>query len=163
MACSHVQTCELFVQFALNPALDIWKQNYCEGDFNTCRRFQKSKTGRQIPLTLLPNGAIIELSGNDESCGSAAIFNAIIKDRLHMVRSLTKIGCDVNGKNIDGQTPLMAAAQYGRTEIVRFLLDKGADAHAKDAYGQTAVDVASKQGHQIVVELIERRRSPAPA
>jgi ankyrin repeat protein len=163
MACSHVETCELFVQFALNPALDIWKRHYCEGDFDTCIRFQKSKSGRQIPLTLLPNGAVIELSVSDHSCGSTAIFNAIIKNRLNMVRSLTKVGCDVNAKNIDGQTPLMAAAQYGRMEIVRFLVDNGANIKATDAYGQTAIDIASKQERTDIVELLERRCGAAPA
>lgn len=163
MACSHIESCELFVQFALNPALDIWKDHYCEGNFKTCMRYQKSQTGSQIPLTLLPNGITIEISGNDESCGSAAIFNAIIKNRLNMVRSLTKVGCDINAKNIDGQTPLMAAAQYGRMDIVGFLLDKGADAHIKDAYGQTAADAARKHGHENVVELVERRRGSVPA
>ena len=29
MSCSHVESCELFVQFALNPALDVWKLHYC--------------------------------------------------------------------------------------------------------------------------------------
>lgn len=163
MACSHVETCELFVQFALNPALDIWKRHYCEGDFNTCVRFQKSKSGRQIPLTLLPNGTVIELSGDELSCGSTAIFNAIIKNRLNMVRSLTKVGCDVNSKNIDGQTPLMAAAQYDRIEIVRFLLDSGAVINTTDAYGQTAFDVASKHEHADIVELLELRSGATPA
>ena len=65
--------------------------------------------------------------------------------------------------SIDGQTPLMAAAQYGHTDIVRFLLDKGADAHAKDAYGQTAVDTAAKHGHKLAVELLARRRGTVPA
>ncbi len=163
MACSHIKSCELFVQFALNPALDIWKDHYCEGEFKTCMRYQKSQTGRQIPLTLLPNGVTIEISGSDESCGTAAIFNAIIKNRLNMVRSLTKVGCDVNAKNIDGQTPLMAATQYGRAEIIHFLLDKGADVRATDVYGQTALDIASKKGLQNIVELLERRSSTAAA
>lgn len=163
MACSHIDTCELFVQFALNPALDIWKHHYCEGDFKGCSRFKISKTGRQIPLTLLPNGTTIEPTGNEKVCGSTAIFNAIIKNRLHMIKSLTKIGVDINATNIDGQTPLMAAAEYGRTEMVHFLLDNGADARATDVFDQTAIDVASKHGHQNIVELLQRRSGSVPA
>jgi len=157
MACTHVETCELFVQFALNPALDIWKKTYCAGDYSTCARFQQSRSGRQIPLTLLPNGTVIEQTAGDESCGSIAIFNAIIKNRLRMLTSLTKIGIDINVSNIDGQTPLMAAAEYGHEEIVRFLLDKGADILASDDYGRNAMDIARKKGWQNIIEMLERR------
>jgi len=161
MACTHVETCELFVQFALNPALDIWKKTYCTGDYSTCARYKQSKTGRQIPLTLLPNGAVIEQSTGDESCGSIAIFNAIIKNRLRMLTSLTKIGIDINVRNIDGQTPLMAAAEYGREEIVRFLLDKGADVLASDDYGRNAMDIARKHGKKNIIALLEHRGATA--
>jgi hypothetical protein len=161
MACSHIKNCELFVQFALNPALDIWKEHYCEGDFKNCVRFQQSKSGRQIPLTLLPNGNIIKEGGNETLCGSTAIFNAILKNRTRMVSSLIKVGVDVNGKNFDGITPLMAAAEYGRTEVVRLLLQHGADLHVRNIYGQTALDIAEKSGNTDIATLLGSRMGSA--
>jgi len=161
MSCSHIKSCELFVQFALNPALDIWKDYYCEGDFASCARFKKSKSGRMIPLTLLPNGSIIKEGGDDSSCGSIAIFNAILKDRKRMVASLLKVGIDINGKNIDGITPLMAAAQYGRNEIAKVLLDNGADLHAENVYGETALQIAEKRGFPAVVKILADRSGAA--
>jgi len=160
MACSHVKNCELFVQFALNPALDIWKDNYCEGNFAACARYQQSKTGRLIPLTLLPNGATVNVSGDDTQCGSIAIFNAILKKRLRMVTSLIKIGIDINEKNIDGLTPLMAAAEYNTFEIAELLLKHHADVTAENMYGETAIDIAAKKGHTKILELIRQYTNP---
>jgi len=163
MACSHVKSCELFVQFALNPALDIWKRHYCEGNFSSCARYQQAKTGRQIPLTLLPNGVIIHSTVNDKHWGTTAIFNAIMKNRLHMMRSLSKIGIDVNVRNIDGQTALMAAAECGHKDIVLFLLDMGADLQAMNDFGQNVLDVARERGRQDIVDLLESRGATATA
>ena len=42
----------------------------------------------------------------------------------------------------EGRTPLMLAAQYGRTTTVRLLLDKGAKPGARDAHGWTAYMLA---------------------
>lgn len=161
MACSHVKHCELFVQFALNPALDIWKEHYCEGDFNACARFQKSSSGRQIPLTLLPNGALISVGGNHSICGSTAVFNAILKNRVRMVSSLLKVGVDINARNIDGITPLMAAAEYGAVDIVKVLLSHGADVHAENMYGETALALAEKKGHTDIVGILVKRTGVA--
>ena len=154
MACSHIKNCELFVQFALNPALDIWKEHYCEGSFNACARFNKSKSGLQIPLTLLPNGKIIQECGDESLCGTTAIFNAILKNRTRMVCSLVKVGLDINAKNFDGMTPLMAAAEYDAPEIVKILLQNGADTNAVNMYGRTALEMAERKGHHGVAMLI---------
>ena len=41
---------------------------------------------------------------------------------------------DVNAKDNEGRTALMAASNYGHTEIVSMLLEMGADVNAKDNY-----------------------------
>lgn len=161
MACSHVKNCELFVQFALNPALDIWKEHYCEGNYETCARFNQSKSGALIPLTLLPNGVLIKEGGNDAVCGSTAVFNAILKNRSRMVSSLIKVGVDINAKNIDGLTPLMAAAGCGATDIAKILVNSGADLHAENMYGETALDISVKKGHRDIEQLLLKRSGRA--
>lgn len=154
MPCSHISSCELFVQFALNPALDIWKDNYCEGAYTSCVRYERSKSGQQIPLTLLPNGTLIKEGENESICGSIAIFNAIQKNRMKMVASLLRVGVDIEGRNINGLTPLMAAAEFGHSDIARLLLEHGADIHAQTSYGDTAQRIAEKMGFQELARII---------
>ena len=155
MACSHVTSCELFVQFALNPALDLWKAHYCEGDFKRCARYVGSSAGQVIPLTLLPNGKNVRIGLTKTDSGTTALFNAILKGRSRMIRSLVRAGVDVNDRNIEGLTPLMVAAERGDTDVIAALIAEGADLHATDLDGKTAYDVALHCGHQEAAQRLQ--------
>jgi ankyrin repeat protein len=52
---------------------------------------------------------------------------------------LIRNGAEVNAWDKRGCTPLMLAAEKGRTETVEMLLSKGADVNAKDKHGNTAL------------------------
>ncbi|SCE98261.1 hypothetical protein GA0074695_2658 [Micromonospora viridifaciens] len=56
MGCSHAQECPLFP--LLNASLRDWRNYYCDSaeGWRTCARYQLSRTGRLVPITLLPNG-----------------------------------------------------------------------------------------------------------
>ncbi|MFE9206996.1 hypothetical protein, partial [Micromonospora sp. NPDC007230] len=43
----------------LNAGLRDWRDYYCDSaeGWRTCARFKLSRTGRLVPITLLPNGA----------------------------------------------------------------------------------------------------------
>ena len=60
MSCPHIKSCELFPELTVNSALKIWQVFYCEGDYNQCTRFQNSKQGKAVPITLLPNGKTMD-------------------------------------------------------------------------------------------------------
>ena len=62
MSCSHSSSCPLFAQFAMEPALAIWKKHFCDGEYTNCARYQMGLKGEVVPITLLPNGKMI-LSG----------------------------------------------------------------------------------------------------
>ncbi len=147
MACSHIASCELFVQFALNPALDLWKAHYCEGDFARCVRYQQSNSGQAIPLTLLPNGKNVRIGLTKTDSGTTALFNAILKRRPRMIHSLVRAGVDVNDRNIEGMTPLMVAAEQGYDDCISVLLIHGADPSAVNLEGHSAHDIAIAAGH----------------
>ncbi len=154
MACSHINSCELFVQFAMNPALELWKVSYCKSrDYNRCARFKKSLSGLPISLTLLPNGTHITDTEN-ENIGSASLFNAIIKHQTNMIRSLLRVGIDLNIRNIEGTTPLMAAAEYGVEDITRILLENGANRTTLNNDNESAYDIAVKNKHFNIAKLI---------
>jgi ankyrin repeat protein len=63
-------------------------------------------------------------------------------------------GADVNGKNIDGKTPLHKACEYVKDAIVSLLLEKAGDVNAKSNYGWTPLHDASSKGHEAVVSLL---------
>lgn len=154
MACTHVESCELFAQFALNPALQVWQVHYCDQDFKRCARYQLALTGAAVPLNLLPNGSKVEAARSDAEYGATAMFNAILKRRLPMVESLLRTGIDVNIRDGRGVTPLMAAAATGDLEIVKFLLKKKAAPQLKNSAGETAYEIARRAGFSDVAALL---------
>lgn len=155
MACSHSKDCQLYPQFAADPSLKLWQQHYCEADFSQCARYQAAAAGKPIPLTLLPNGQLLHRHQSKEELGANALFNAIQKNRVHMVKSFInrKVSSAVI-QTADGTTPLMAAAEQGNAEIVKLLLDAGCSPLHKNNQGKTALDIASRKGFTSCEELI---------
>ena len=157
MACSHIQGCELFVQFALNPALEIWKSAYCNGDFRSCARFETASMGKMVPLSLLPNGKKIKINRSQDELATTALFNCIAKNRLPMARSLIKtVGVDINACNVEGTTALMAAVEFGSIEMIKLLLSFNPDTSLTDIHGQTAHDLALKKDDPDRIKLLAK-------
>lgn len=69
------------------------------------------------------------------ACGSS-------KSNAEIVRCLIKAGCDVNAKDVDGQTALHRACNIGHPEMVRLLLAAGADVETENDFGVTPLDIA---------------------
>ncbi len=156
MPCSHSSSCELYPLMAMEPALKLWKQHFCEGQYEKCARYALSKEGRPVPLTLLPNGKQLAPRSKDE-INAAALFNAIQKHRLPLIRSMFKTGvANTEASLSDGCTPLMAAATLGHADIVEFLLAHNANPYRRNKDGQTALELATAAGHAECVALIEQ-------
>ena len=62
--CVKVATCPLFPAFAMKSSLRIWRTFYCEGDFARCERLKLAEAGQPVPPNLLPNGRLLELTGD---------------------------------------------------------------------------------------------------
>ncbi len=155
MSCSHASSCELYVQFAADPSIKLWKTHYCDSDYKRCARFALSLQGKPVPLTLLPNGKQIETTMSDEDRALHALFNAIQKDRMHMVKAFMKTKVTSSKVvNSEGITPVMYAASQGRTEIMRFFLEQGCNPHHRNYKGHTALEIAASSGHQDCVDIL---------
>ena len=147
MSCSHSANCPLFAQFAMEPALAVWKQHFCDGEHTKCTRYQLGLKGATVPITLLPNGKNIEnkVKSKDEM-GGTALFNAILKGRASMVKSMFASNmATVQVVSTDGSTPLMAAASVGNLEIVNILLDAGCNPFNINNNDINALAVAEKK------------------
>ena len=157
MSCSHSSSCPLFAQFAMEPALAVWKKHFCDGEYSNCARYQKGLIGEVVPLTLLPNGKMIEHKvKSKEEIGGTALFNAILKNRVPMVKSmLSSKMSSVNGVANDGSTPLMVAASIGNSEIIEFLLSVGCNPFKTNNDGYDALIVAQKKNFPECEKIIK--------
>uniref|UniRef100_A0A0B7KA64 protein S-acyltransferase n=1 Tax=Bionectria ochroleuca TaxID=29856 RepID=A0A0B7KA64_BIOOC len=121
--------------------------------------------------------AAIRGSGVQESCvgakhlidaldetGFAPLHQAIMQGHTQAVQDLIDAGADVNCKSYDGETPLMAAAVFGRTECMRRLLltRRINRIDERDRHKDTALHhVVSKCDPEAVRLLLEAGASPS--
>lgn len=156
MSCSHIEACELFVQFALNPALDIWKEKYCNGVYSNCIRYKMSGANQPIPVTLLPNGKMISAMRSQEQFALTVLFNSIAKHRTRMVASIIRHtkDLDLDDTNVEGTSALMAAVEANSEDIVKLLMENNVDLNLKNMYGLTAYDLAVEKNFTNLMSLL---------
>ncbi len=163
MACTHSKDCQLYAQFAMEPSLRLWKQRYCVSEYEQCARYQLALEGKSVPLTLLPNGRRVK-QRSKEQMSAAALFNAILKQRVPMVKSMLKTGLPSERVvSADGMTPLMASASVGNVELAEIMLEHGCNPHAKNLKGETALDIALRSGFADCARVIEKAQSKMTA
>lgn len=157
MACNHSSSCELFPLMAMEPALNLWKKHFCDGTYNSCARYQLALDNKPVPLTLLPNGKQLAPRSKEE-INAAALFNAIEKGRLPIIKSMIKTGvAKMAAQTSHGLSPLMAAAKVGNLEIVTLMLEHGCNPWRKNPDGYTALDIATAGGHQECIQLLRHK------
>lgn len=71
-----------------------------------------------------------------------------------MRRLLLQAGANIEAKDVDGWTPLHAAAHWAQEEACKLLADNMCNMAAKTAQGQTPFDVADPD----IVEYLEELR-----
>lgn len=116
---------------------------------------------RDIPTRAAP-WALCLLAVLLAGCGepprpTIALYPAIERGDLEQIERHVHWGSDINALDPDGQRPLHAAAEAGRSVVVRTLLDGGAEIDAPDREGHTALYVALMQGRTQVAELLVQR------
>jgi hypothetical protein len=146
----------MYPLLAMEPALKLWKQHYCEKNFEKCARFNLSLEGNAVPLTLLPNGKQLAPRSKEE-INASALFNAIEKGRIPVIRSMMKTGiASMSLKTSDGLSPLMVAASVGNIELVQLMLEHGCNPGLESNHGLTATSLAKKNGHKKCVQLLRK-------
>jgi ankyrin repeat protein len=139
-------------------------------------------TSLQFVETLVLHGADVNMKIKKGEGGKAKLARtgatpfllAADTADVPLLRLLVKLGADPNVANVDGTTPLMAAAGFGTgapgeeagtepelLEAVAFLLELGADINVVDRNGETAMHGAAYKNAPAVVKLLADRGAKA--
>ena len=80
------------------------------------------------------------------------------KGDIKAVKLFLAEGMDINSHNERGQTALMRAAEYQRTEVVTLLLENGADVNitTQKQYRTALMEASSSGNVAIIKQLVER-------
>nr|CAD7201563.1 unnamed protein product [Timema douglasi] len=93
--------------------------------------------------------------------GASSLWCAAGAGHLNVVKTLVKMGADVNHPTKTNSTPLRAACFDGRLDIVRYLTDHHANIHLANKYNNTCLMIAAYKGHlDIVSFLLEKGANP---
>ena len=122
-----------------------------------------SREGQEdIVQLLLEQGAIVNVLVPDRE-GAATALQAVLdtvdfKERhMRIVLELLQHGADVDGKNSAGRTPLLFAANHGRTEAAKVLIKHGALVNETDREGFFPLMAAACGGHSRLVALLAEK------
>nr|CAD7401983.1 unnamed protein product [Timema cristinae] len=93
--------------------------------------------------------------------GASSLWCAAGAGHLNVVKTLVKMGADVNHPTKTNSTPLRAACFDGRLDVVRYLTDHHANIHLANKYNNTCLMIAAYKGHlDIVSFLLEKGANP---
>lgn len=94
---------------------------------------------------LIDNGTPLnEQSGN--GYGPRPIHWACVEGHIVIVDLLLQHGVPIDSTDKKNCTPLIIAAQYGKSAVASYLIGKGANTHAVDVEGDTALHWAAFKG-----------------
>jgi len=85
--------------------------------------------------------------------GATALHVAAAKGYMKVMHLLMQAGAHVNDQDMDGWTPMHAAAHWAQREACEQLVEHGADLEIKNCVGQTAFDVADSDVLRLLEEL----------
>ena len=102
-----------------------------------------------------PSGGEDKEAASTPSIGSEALYTAIEKGDVEMVRLLVEAGADVNAaEGFGGDTPLHEAVEQGDAEIVKILVAAGADVNAEGYFDRTPLSLAAEEGATEIMQIL---------
>ena len=85
-------------------------------------------------------------------------FNEAVNSKnIENLKTLIKLGADIDATDSKKNTALHTAASQGYTKTVKALMEEGADLGKQNGFGKTALHLAAEKGHiKTVIALIEK-------
>ncbi|CAJ1056556.1 protein phosphatase 1 regulatory subunit 12A isoform X1 [Xyrichtys novacula] len=90
---------------------------------------------------------------------ATALHVAAAKGYIEVLKVLLQCGVDIDSRDIDGWTPLHAAAHWGQEEVCTLLADNMCDMGAVNNVGQTPLDVADENLVDSLEELQKKQNA----
>lgn len=91
-------------------------------------------------------------SGNIKADDS--IYEIINRDDKQAFSDMVMLGFDIDEQDLDGYSPLMIAAGFGKTDFVEYLIDNGANVNKRYYQGGTAMHRAAHGGYNDVIRVL---------
>lgn len=99
-----------------------------------------------------------ELEKRGYTYSESSFVECAKKGDIEPVKLFLDEGMDINATNEKGQTAIMRAAEYQRTEVVTLLLEKGADVHLRsNQHERTAFMEAASSGNCVIIKQLAER------
>ncbi|XP_053740945.1 protein phosphatase 1 regulatory subunit 12B isoform X4 [Synchiropus splendidus] len=90
---------------------------------------------------------------------ATALHVAAAKGYIEVLKVLLQCGVDIDSRDVDGWTPLHAAAHWGQEEVCSLLADHMCDMTAVNNVGQTPLDVADENLVDALEELQKKQNA----
>jgi len=117
------------------------------GDKTSVVKCDKGYLGLQLKFATVDDIAIMDSDG-------ARLISAAADNELNEVKKFIKNNVDVDSRDWDNQTPLMASAAKGHINVVKELVKNKANVNLVDKDNITALMEASIGGYKNVVEFL---------
>ena len=99
-----------------------------------------------------------ELEKRGYTYSESSFVECAKKGDIEPVKLFLDEGMDINATNEKGQTAIMRAAEYQRTEVVTLLLEKGAGVHLRsNQHERTAFMEAASSGNCVIIKQLAER------
>ncbi|KAM9351790.1 protein phosphatase 1 regulatory subunit 12A [Symphorus nematophorus] len=119
-------------------------------------RKEEERIMLQDAMAVLAGGGTLTPHPNTKA---TALHVAAAKGYIEVLKVLLQCGVDVDSRDIDGWTPLHAAAHWGQEEVCTLLTDNMCDMGAVNNVGQTPLDVADENLADTLEELQKKQNA----
>ncbi|WP_043274532.1 ankyrin repeat domain-containing protein [Pseudomonas sp. PH1b] len=82
-----------------------------------------------------------------------SLLEAVRKGQLSQVQQLLEQGAALDGRGLDGSSPLLLATRDNRVDIARALIEAGADVNRKNLIQDSPYLLAGASGHNEILKL----------